>query len=200
MKVSSAGLDLIKASEGLRLTAYYDPVKVLTIGYGITNAAGVVKITPGMTITQAQAEEYLALALRKYEQTVRDTIKVKITQNQFDAMVSLCYNIGQTGFAKSSVARYCNALQFDRAADAFRLWVKAGGKTLPGLVKRRDFERALFMLPDKTPPAPEPSPPLVSESPAPVLVPDPVVVAETPKPAPAPSLGLWASIKQWLRS
>lgn len=173
MKISQQGLALIKRWEGCKLTAYQDSVGVWTIGYGITTAAGLGTIKKGMTITQAQADEWLVAALAKYEKTVADTLKRNPTQNQFDAMVSLCFNIGQAGFAKSSVARRFNAGDTAGAADAFMMWTKAGGKTVQGLVNRRTDERKLFLKPGVvTEATPKPAQP-VPVPPAPVPVPLP---------------------------
>ena len=145
MQTNEDGLNLIKIYEGLRLKAYKDPVGILTIGYGHTSAAGEPKVTEGMTITKEQAEAILRRDLQKYEKAVDDAITADLTENQFAACVSLCYNIGPGAFAKSSVARFINAGRFADAADAFALWNRAGGKILPGLVKRRAAEAALFV-------------------------------------------------------
>ena len=140
MKTSLEGIDLIKRFEGLRLTAYLCPAGIPTIGYGQTGP----DIKLGMTISEAQAEALLANALVKYEQAV-EKYAGKAHQNQFDAMVSLCYNIGVGNFSKSSVARLHKAGQYTGAAAAFLLWNKAGGKILAGLVNRRKAERNLYL-------------------------------------------------------
>ncbi len=198
MKTSKAGLDLIRASEGCRLKAYRDPVGIWTIGYGLTSAAGLISVHEGLSITQKQAEEYLRQSLLKYEAAVLRAVRVPLSQNQFDACVSLCYNIGPGAFAKSSVASYCNLKKFDLAATAFKLWTKAKGKTLPGLVKRRNFECALFQLPDSNPVvAVAPEPELIAEAPAPVPVPAPVIPANTFPPPAAPRLSIWQRVKAW---
>jgi lysozyme len=145
VKLNQAGLNLIKEFEGLRLKSYRCSANVLTIGYGHTSMAGPPAVKPGMTITMAQAEQILRTDLKKYEQGVRDAIKVELNPNQFSACVSLCYNIGVGGFKKSSVARFCNQSQWQKAADAFALWNKAGGRVLPGLTRRRAAEASLFM-------------------------------------------------------
>lgn len=151
MKTSTEGLALIKAHEGLRLKAYPDPGtggEPWTIGWGTTSSAGVGKITRGMTITKVQAESMLVRSLEAYEKGVLAALTRTPTQNQFDAMVSLAYNIGVPRFQKSSVVRFFNAGFMDKAAAAFLMWTKAAGKTLPGLVKRRNAERELFLKPD----------------------------------------------------
>lgn len=140
MKTSQEGIDLIKRFEGLRLTAYKCPAGVWTIGYGQTGP----NIKQGTTITLEQAEQLLVTSLIQYENAV-DKYAGKAHQNQFDAMVSLCYNIGIGNFSKSSVARLHKAGQYTGAAAAFLLWNKAGGKILAGLVNRRKAERNLYL-------------------------------------------------------
>src|SRR5574343_1083814 len=111
MRVSQSGIDLIKRFEGLRLEAYPDPAsggEPWTIGYGTTRTpAG--PVTPGMTITQAQAEEYLRDDLRFFESRINDLVKVPLSQAQFDALVSLTYNIGAGAFERSTLLRELNA-------------------------------------------------------------------------------------------
>ena len=144
MKTSSEGIALIKKFEGCRLTSYQDQAGVWTIGYGTTTAAGLGPVTKGQCITQEQADEWLITSLVKYENTVRGGCTVSPSQNQFDAMVSLCYNIGQPAFLRSSVLRKHNAKDFKGAADSFVLWNKAGGIVNRGLTRRRIFEEALY--------------------------------------------------------
>jgi lysozyme len=173
MKVSNAGLDLIKKHEGLRLQAYRCPAGVWTIGYGITSRAGVGAVTPGMKITQAEAEDMLRKALAVFERGVQDVITRRPTQAQFDAMVSLAYNIGVPAFRRSSVARHFNNGETDKAANSFALWNKANGKVLPGLTRRRADERAWFLT--AAPPA---------ANPPPQRVPEPVVKPPIPNDEP----------------
>lgn len=144
MKVNKAGLELIKSFEGKKLTAYKDIVGVWTIGYGHTSAAGKPEVVAGLTITDHQAEEILTRDLGKYEEAVEKAITVKMTENQFSAMVSLCYNIGPGAFAKSSVVKHMNAGDAKKAASSFLLWNKAGGKVVAGLTRRREAEKKLF--------------------------------------------------------
>jgi len=171
MKISREGLALIKRWEGCRLTAYQDSVGVWTIGYGITTNAGLGVIKKGMKITQEQADDMLLAALAKYEKTVSDSLRRNPTQVQYDAMVSLCYNIGQSAFAKSTVVKRFNAGDIAGAADAFMMWVKAGGKTVQGLVNRRHDERRHFLKvsaivpPPDVPKAPETAPVPLPEAP-----------------------------------
>jgi lysozyme len=145
MKTASKGLALIKQFEGLRLAAYRDSVGVWTIGYGHTAAAGEPRPRAGMRITKAEAEAILARDLGRYENAVLAALSRPATQDQFDAMVSLCFNIGPGNFTKSSVVRAFNVGEEERAARAFLAWNKAGGKILAGLARRREAEKRLFL-------------------------------------------------------
>ena len=154
MKINQDSLDLVKEFEGLKLTAYADPVGVWTIGYGTTAAAGV-GVTPvrGLTITAAQAEMFLHRALDKFAAQITPGIKVPVNENQYGALVSLAYNIGPGAFLRSTLLRKLNAGDYAGAADQFRVWNKAKGKVLKGLTRRREAERALFLKPVSAAPA-----------------------------------------------
>jgi len=149
MNINKATIDLVKEFEGCKLTAYRDAVGVWTIGYGTTARAGLGIIpTGGMTITQAEADQLLADGLNKFADQIRPMITAGINDNQFGACVSLAYNIGAHAFSTSSALKHINAGgDYAKAADAFLLWNKAGGKTLKGLVRRREAERKLFLTP-----------------------------------------------------
>ena len=148
MKINQAAFALIKEFEGFRGTAYKDAVGVLTIGYGTTAMAGV-GITPkaGMTITEAQASDYLLKGVEKFAAQIEAGIKVPVNENQFGAMVSLAYNIGPGAFLKSTLLKKLNAGDTPGASAQFLVWNKAGGKVLRGLTRRREAERALFDTP-----------------------------------------------------
>ena len=139
------GVALIKHWEGLKLNAYRCSAKVPTIGYGTTRINGN-PVQMGMRITEEQAEEYLRNDLRKFEQSVSDrTDGIPLTDNQFSALVSLCYNCGMAPLNdNATIKRALNARAYKTAAEGFMLWVKADGKTLQGLVNRRREEKALF--------------------------------------------------------
>ena len=139
MQISKAGLDLIKQFEGLYLKAYRCPAGVPTIGYGHT--AGVAM---GQTITQQQADDYLRRDVRQFERAVARLVSVPLTQGQFDALVSFAFNLGEGALAQSTLLRLLNAGDYAGAAAQFDRWNKAGGRVLPGLVRRRAAERALF--------------------------------------------------------
>lgn len=142
-KMGSLGLALLKSFEGKRLNSYDDGVGVWTIGYGTTRINGV-KVTRGMTISDSQAEEYLKADLNSFEKTVNEAVKVPLNQNQFDALVSLTYNIGSSAFTNSTLLRKLNASDYKGASDQFLVWNKGGGKVMRGLVRRREAEKKLF--------------------------------------------------------
>jgi len=142
LTTSPRGLSLIKQFEGFRAQAYQDVVGVWTIGYGFTEG-----VTEGQHMTRAQADARLATELLRYEAAVLAACKVEPNQNQFDALVSLAWNIGPGAMAKSSVIKAHNRGDTQAAARAFGLWNKAGGKEWPGLVRRRAAEAAIYLEP-----------------------------------------------------
>lgn len=139
MQPSQSAVDLIKASEGLRLTAYRDSAGILTIGYGSTGG-----IKPGQTITPEQAEAMLVDDLDEAADAVRKLVTVPLTQGQFDALCSFVFNLGAGRLRDSTLLRLLNQGKYGEAAAQFRFWVMAGGQSLPGLIKRRAAERAMF--------------------------------------------------------
>lgn len=192
MKTSDAGLEIVKKYEGLRLSAYPDPAtngEPYTIGYGLTSASGVVDVKPGMRITLADADRLLRRALIKYEGIVAGLLKRPATPAQFDAMVSLCYNVGGENFRRSSVLRKFNAGDLNGAADAFLLFNKANGKVLNGLINRRKAERDLFLIGSGKSVADSDVPPSAKVDPEPI--------ASDRKPV-YRHRRVWASIVGWL--
>ena len=145
MHISPSGIDLICNFEGKRLTAYDDGVGVWTIGFGTTVYPNGIKVMKGDTCTEAQAKTYMAHDLKKFEATVNKAVTVQLNQNQFDALVSLAYNIGTNAFSKSTLVKKLNANDIRGAADQFDVWVNAGGKRMQGLVNRHAKEKALFL-------------------------------------------------------
>lgn len=143
MKTSEHGIALIKAREGFRDHAYPDPGSggdPWTIGYGSTHG-----VHKGMVITEEQATAMLAADLHLFEATVMHGVKVALSQDEFDALVSLCYNIGPRAFLGSTVLKRLNAEDRTGAAEAILMWNKAGGKVVQGLVNRREAEQAQFL-------------------------------------------------------
>lgn len=145
MHISPSGIDLICNFEGLRLKAYDDGVGVWTIGFGTTKYPNGIRVKKGDTCTLDQAKAYMQNDLKSFEQTVNNTVKVPLNQNQFDALVSLAYNIGASAFSQSTLVKKLNANDFRGAAGQFDVWVNAGGKRMQGLVNRRAKEKALFL-------------------------------------------------------
>lgn len=136
MKTSKHGINLIKKFEGCYLKAYICPAGVPTIGYGHTSG-----VRMGQTITQEQAEKFLAEDLVKFEKNVGkydNTYHWK--QNEFDALVSFAFNIGSVDQLTANGTRNRQII-----ADKMLLYNKAGGKTLEGLTKRRKAEQKLFL-------------------------------------------------------
>ena len=141
MKISAAGIELLKQFEGCRLTAYQDSVGVWTIGFGTTTG-----VKEGQTISQVKAEEYLRFDLAIFEKAVTESLKVPVNQNQFDALVSFTYNVGVSAFRSSNLLNLINEKTDKKVVAAeFSKWVKAGNQTLPGLVSRRKAESELFL-------------------------------------------------------
>ena len=167
MKTSQRGIALIKEFEGLRLSAYPDPGsgnEPWTIGIGTTVYPDGRKVKRGDKITEQEALNFLRIDLAKFEAEVNRLVKVKLNQNQFDALVSLVYNIGAGAFAKSTLLRLLNAGDYRGAEDQFARWNRAGVNVMPGLVRRRSAEAHLFgadvavttPLPEPVTPLPEP--------------------------------------------
>lgn len=143
--LSPNGMELLAQFEGLRLEAYLDSANIPTIGYGTIKYPSGKRVKMGDKITKAQALEYKKHDLKEFENTVNSAVKVPLTQNQYDALVSLSYNIGSGAFKGSTLLKKLNQGDYKGAADAFLSWVNAGGKKVQGLVNRRKKERELFL-------------------------------------------------------
>lgn len=146
MDISEAGLNLIREREGCILHWYRDSRGIWTCCVGHTSAAGPPFYKEGITFTEAEADEILRRDLRQYVEAVDRAVLVKCTQNQFDAMVSFCFNVGVNGFAGSSVVRDLNDGEIRAAAQAFLLWDHP-----KELLARRMAERKQFLTPDTVP-------------------------------------------------
>ncbi|MBL8790220.1 MAG: lysozyme [Rhizobiales bacterium] len=158
MKVTEEGLALIRRFEGFRSEAYRDAVGVWTIGYGHTSMAGPPKVTAGLRISAEEGAAILARDVEHFAAGVAQLVKVPISDTQFSALVSFAYNVGLGAFRASSVLKAVNEGDFPAVPHRLGLWVRAGGKTLPGLVKRRAMEGELFAS-RPAPPADTPAPP-----------------------------------------
>jgi lysozyme len=142
MQISENGLDLIKAFEGFFAKPYRCPAGVMTQGYGHTAAAGAPAL--GGVWSKERATQVLRDDVARFSAKIEPLFERRPSQAQFDAMISLAYNIGPRAFAGSSVLRTFNARDDKRAAAAFAMWVKGGGKILPGLVRRRASEALAY--------------------------------------------------------
>jgi lysozyme len=145
-KTGKAGIDMIKSFEGFRAAPYKCSAGVPTIGYGATFYPGGKKVTmTDAAITEEQAVELLANMLVSFEKYVDSYCVDTITQNQFDALVSFAYNLGPANLKSSTLLKKVNANPNDESIRLeFMKWVKAGGKTLAGLVRRREAEANLY--------------------------------------------------------
>ena len=146
MKISPRGLELIKDFEGFSSNAYLCPAKIPTIGFGNTFYENGTKVKLGDQISKTDALKLLeVIANRDFADKIFPSIKVKVTQSQFDAMVSLAYNIGAGAFSKSTLLKKVNAGDIAGAGEEFLRWNKAGGKVVLGLTRRREREKQLFL-------------------------------------------------------
>jgi lysozyme len=152
MKISNQGIKLIKSFEGLRLKAYKDIAGIWTIGYGSTRYQNGTTIKPGDVLScETEANTLFAITLNKYVSAVNKGIKVALTQNQFDALVSFIYNVGTGVVTFSTLFKMLNTGNYQGAADQFLLWNKitdpqTGKKILSKtLTNRREQERTLFL-------------------------------------------------------
>jgi lysozyme len=165
MKISQAGLDLIKNFEGYHrklpdgsCTAYLCPAGVPTLGWGATKG-----VKMGMVWSRAQAQQALENEIATFEAAVNRLVTVDINQNERDALISFAYNCGEGALARSSILKRLNAGDREGAARGFALWNRGGGRVLPGLVRRRAEEAALFRRPAE--PSPEPDMPQAVDPP-----------------------------------
>ena len=139
MIISKNGLDLIKQFESLQLKAYKCSANVWTIGYGHTK-----NVKEGDRISQDQANCFLMQDLYSVERAIVRLVKVKLNQNQFDALCSLIFNIGISAFNKSTLLAKLNKDDYVGAAEQFRRWNKVNNVVMAGLVRRRQAEEDLF--------------------------------------------------------
>lgn len=144
--INDAALDLICDFEGWVPTWYRDPVGIWTVCFGHTDAAGEPKhaATSHKTFTKAEGRMILERDLAAVAAKVHSTVKVDLSPNQFGALVSLCYNIGNGAFGRSTLVKRLNKGDYEGAANEFERWVYAKGKKLNGLVRRRAAEATLF--------------------------------------------------------
>ncbi len=165
--VNAEGLKLIKQWEGYRDKAYKDGGGVWTIGYGHTSAAGAPKVVPGMRITEQEAEEILRRDIDSVEAAVVNSVKVPLNDNQFAALVSFVYNVGEGAFRKSTLLKKLNSGDYNSVPNELMKWVNDNGKKIQGLVNRRAAECGLWVkgsyVSTNTQPAQKTTPPVVTK-------------------------------------
>ena len=142
MQTSQDGVKLIESFEGFKPDVYLDIAGIWTIGYGHTGP-DVVEDTP--SITKDQADKLLQKDLSRFENDVNNFVKVSLTQNQFDALVSFTYNLGAGSLKSSTLLKLLNTGNYDAAAQEFLKWNKSNGKPVDGLTRRRTAEQQMFL-------------------------------------------------------
>lgn len=140
MEISTNGLATIGDFEGCKLEAYKCPAGIWTIGYGHTKG-----VKEGDRITQQEAIWLLRDDLRWVQNAIDKHVTAKLNQGQYDALASFIFNVGEFAFASSTLLKKLNAGDYAGAANEFLRWTKARGKELPGLVRRRQHEKELFL-------------------------------------------------------
>ena len=146
MRASENCLGLIRQFEGFSAKPYKCPADVWTIGYGSTRYADGRAVTSSdPNITEQSAGALVLATLGAYESAVNDSVNVPLSQNEFDALVDFAYNVGAGNLRTSTLLKKLNSGDRAGAADEFLKWNKGGGKVLPGLVRRREAERKLFL-------------------------------------------------------
>ena len=141
--ISQKGLSLIKKWEGLELEAYRDTGKVWTIGYGHTH-----EVRAGQKITPEQAEQFLREDLQQAESAVNRLVKKPLRQQEYDALVSFVFNIGEGQFKSSTMLKMLNKGDMLHAASQFMRWTFDNRKFIQGLEYRRRDEMNLFLSED----------------------------------------------------
>ena len=157
MKISKKTIEMLKHHEGVRLRPYRCPALLWTVGVGhVIDPAHIgvkfedrktLPIPPGWdrSLSMDEVESILAKDLERFERGVERLCPNGLTQPRFDALVSFAFNVGLGNLQRSSIRMRHNRGDYEGAAEAFMMWTKAGGKELPGLVKRRKDERALYL-------------------------------------------------------
>ena len=138
-RISEEGLSLINKFEGCRLEAYKCSGGVWTIGYGHTE-----NVNEGDTITQEKADKLLKSDIESFEVYVNYSVMVELDQGQFDALVAWTFNLGPGNLRESTMLKKLNKADYTSVPNEMKRWNKAGGKTLDGLIRRRNAEALLF--------------------------------------------------------
>jgi len=143
--ISEKGYALIRDMEGFRGEAYLDTGGVWTIGFGTIKYPDGSRVRKGDVCTRGQAEVWLKNDSAWVDACLDRSIKTKISQNQFDALASFVYNIGETAFTKSTMLTLINQKNLTGATNQFDRWIFDNGKRIQGLVNRRIKEKALYL-------------------------------------------------------
>lgn len=152
MIASRDALNQIKEFEGFSAIAYRCAAGVLTVGYGHTSAAGSPKVVEGMVVSKPEAERILRMDMQKFEIGVDHAVTVPLKQNQFDALVSLAFNIGMPAFNKSTLLKKLNRGDYEAVPAEIMKWNKVGGREIMGLTRRRRAETKMWRGIDKSEP------------------------------------------------
>ena len=145
MRMIEEGLALIRRFEGFSARSYRCPAGVWTVGFGHTSAAGPPAVSAGMTMTRGEANEILRRDSALFAGEVARSLQHELSDRQFSALVSFAFNVGIGNFRKSSVLAAVNGGDLAAVPRRLQLWVKANGRTLPGLVRRRAAEAEMFI-------------------------------------------------------
>ena len=143
--ISEKGYAIIREFEGFKAEAYLDTGGVWTIGFGTIKYPNGQRVKKGDTCTREQADQWLKNDCKWVDACLDKNVKVNLNQNQFDALASFVYNIGETAFVKSTMLTLINQNSFALAASQFDRWVFDNGKRIQGLVNRRTKEKSLFL-------------------------------------------------------
>lgn len=143
--ISENGYAIIRDFEGFRADAYLDTGGVWTIGFGTIRYPNGTKVKKGDKCTRGQAELWLMNDAKWVDACLDKYVTSKLTQNQFDALASFVYNVGETAFSKSTMLTLLNQSKFDLASSQFDRWIYDNGKVINGLVNRRTQEKQLFL-------------------------------------------------------
>ncbi len=144
MKISNIGLELVKHFEGKHLKGYLCPANVPTIGYGHTGLVDGKPIKIGMIITEEKADELLRQDMNTFEKAVKSLVKVPLSQNQFDTLVSFVFNVGIGALRSSTLLKLLNKGLYNEVPAQLMRWNKGGGRVLAGLTRRRKSEGYLW--------------------------------------------------------
>ena len=144
MKISKNGYDFIVSMEGKRNKSYQDSIGKWTCGIGFIQVDGH-PVTANFSMTDAQIEKEFYKQISLYEDCINNNVKVTLTQNKFDALVSFTFNLGCAAFKSSTLLKKINiSAPIEEIGIEFNKWCKAGGKVIDGLAKRRAAEYKLY--------------------------------------------------------